>query len=222
MAYEHLALASDISKRLAANRATEELNWRGRPTVRAATGLRLDTGHGAAVASTAPRATATPAARSGAVAPATVSALALKLALQAERTRVATVFASAASHGRERVCATLLSSPKNWSASAIVAELPSMPNDATVAGRGGFAPARAKAPVASKPASTTSAGESWDRVWDRALGKEAAPATAASATWDRAYDRAFGKVQPSTASETTVWDKAIANLTPAGGLKPGA
>ncbi|HVR91455.1 MAG TPA: hypothetical protein VHG29_10230 [Novosphingobium sp.] len=42
---------------------------------------------------------------------------------------MASVFASAGSHGRERVCATLLSSPKGFSAARIVAELPTLPTD---------------------------------------------------------------------------------------------
>ena len=40
-----------------------------------------------------------------------------------ERARIATVFAASASHGRERVCAELLASPKNFAAAAIAKEL---------------------------------------------------------------------------------------------------
>lgn len=205
MAYEGLRLASDVSKRLAAHRATHD-----ETTERRMAGLRLDKPPAATTPQAARSSGATPAA------PAMVSALALKLALQAERARVAAVFASAASHGRERVCATLLSSPKNWSASAIVAELALLPTDATVAGRGGFKAAKAKSPVASKTAVTTSASESWDRTWDRVLGQSAVPKSAANASWDAAYDRAFGKAAPAApvnAEASAAWDGAIANVS---------
>jgi hypothetical protein len=50
-------------------------------------------------------------------------------AVNEERGRMATVFAAGASHGRERVCAALLTSSKNFGADAIVAELPNLPTD---------------------------------------------------------------------------------------------
>lgn len=47
-----------------------------------------------------------------------------------ERARIATVFASSASHGRERACATLLTSHSNFSGAAIAKELAHLPTDA--------------------------------------------------------------------------------------------
>lgn len=47
----------------------------------------------------------------------------------AERARWAKVFASPASKGRERVCATLLAADKGWTADRIIAELPHLPTD---------------------------------------------------------------------------------------------
>ena len=70
-----------------------------------------------------------------------------------ERARFAAVFASDASKGRERACVTLLSAPQNWSASAIVAELPHLPKDADLA-----------ADAARKKQAEIAA--SWDRVYD--------------------------------------------------------
>ena len=51
-------------------------------------------------------------------------------AMNAERGRWAAVFASEYARGREQGCAKLLANPKNWSAAAIIAELPNLPTDA--------------------------------------------------------------------------------------------
>jgi hypothetical protein len=53
----------------------------------------------------------------------------VKAAIAQERARIADVFASPASRGRERGCAALLASPKGWSAAEIVRELPHLPTD---------------------------------------------------------------------------------------------
>ena len=50
-------------------------------------------------------------------------------ATAAERRRVAAVFASAHSRGRERICATLLSHEKGWSAAEIIKQLPHLGMD---------------------------------------------------------------------------------------------
>ena len=54
-------------------------------------------------------------------------------AVKAERTRVAAVFGSPDSRGRELVCATLLTDERAWSAARICAELEHLPTDAELA-----------------------------------------------------------------------------------------
>lgn len=202
MAYEHLALASDVSKRLAANRAASGIDplsaiereglrlpakqgsalWNSR----VALGLDPATGmsparaakHGGADPIAA--ATTPPAARSSAAtpaAPATVSALALSLAVQAERAAVAKLFAHPGAKARVGMLCTRLAS--GMPAASLRAEI--------------------------------DAGKIRTDQELREIVAETVQA-AAAASWDQAYDRAFGKVQPSTAGENTVWDKAIANL----------
>ena len=64
-------------------------------------------------------------------------ALAKSDAVDKERERMAKVFASPASRGRERGCAALLTAEQGWSAAAITAQLPSLPTDAELAGKQG-------------------------------------------------------------------------------------
>lgn len=112
---------------------------------------------------------------------------AVSLAVSRERSRISAVYASPASKGRERGCATLLSSDKGWSASVIVAQLPLLPTD--------------KAQEADKRKRGNAKA---DAVWDRAnanIGRtappkssaqsNAAPAAAAASAdpWERAYAR---------------------------------
>ena len=54
-------------------------------------------------------------------------------AVKAERSRVAAVFASPASFGRERGCARLLSNAQGWTAAQISRELPLLPTDRDLA-----------------------------------------------------------------------------------------
>ncbi|MBB3862214.1 hypothetical protein GGQ88_003512 [Novosphingobium hassiacum] len=72
---------------------------------------------------------------------------AVATAVAQERARAATVFASDKSRGRERVCATLLSSPHGFSAQAIVKELGSLPLDRDVAAKCAQPSAEARAEI---------------------------------------------------------------------------
>ena len=181
MAYETLKLASDVSKRLAANRAAGELNWKGRPTVRAATGLRLDTGHGATAASTPRAAATTPAASAHATTPAWLQ---VDLALKAERKRTEDVFASAASRGRERSAVIMLTGEPKTSAADIIARLSGLATDAHFAG------VRSDASAATRQAT---ANATWDRAYDRAFGK-AAPASPVNAKTAAVWDAAISNI----------------------------
>lgn len=159
MAYEHLALNSDISARLAAQRAKAGLP--------------------AACATSTPRAAATsttPAARAGATTPAWLQ---VDLALKAERKRTEDVFASAASRGRERSAVIMLTGEPKTSAADIIARLSGLATDAHFAG------IRSDASAATRQAT---ANATWERAYDRAFGKSPAPAPAAASTdpWDRA------------------------------------
>ena len=136
MAYEHLALNTDISARLAA--------------VRAKAGLP------AACASGAPRAaatTTTPAARAGVTTPAWFQ---VDLALKAERKRIEDVFASAASRGRERSAVIMITGEPKTSAADIIARLSGLATDAHFAG------ARSDASAAKRQAA---ASATWDRAY---------------------------------------------------------
>ena len=101
---------------------------------------------------------------------------AVSAGVRRERERVAAVYASEHSKGRERGCAALLSSDKGWSAAQIIAELPNLPTDRENAARNPAAKARSAAvweraqalnsgqPVAADPKGHHAAS---DAVWDR-------------------------------------------------------
>ena len=161
MAYEGLKLASDVSNRLAAQRAKAGLP--------------------AACATSTPRAAGP--LPSGRYTQTDIDR-AVNAAVHSERCRVANVFGSQASHGRERICAKLLAHPAGWASSFIITELPNLAGG----NAGKPAPKASRQVQASKPAPSASASEAWDRAYDRAFGKSAAPAPAAASTdpWDRA------------------------------------
>lgn len=69
-----------------------------------------------------------------------------------ERARIRAVFASEASHGRERLCANLLTTSDGWAAATIISKLPNLSTDAELA---------AKAKVAHR----AKADSVWDRAW---------------------------------------------------------
>ena len=159
MAYEGLKVASDVSKRLAAQREKAGLP--------------------AACATSTPRAaatTTTPATRAGATTPAWFQ---VDLALKAERKRTEDVFASAASRGRERSAVIMLTGEPKTSAADIIARLSGLATDAHFAG------VRSDASAATRQAAASAA---WDRSYDRAFGKSPTPAPAAASIdpWDRA------------------------------------
>lgn len=91
-----------------------------------------------------------------------------------ERARVAMVFAAPGSHGRERVCATLLSSPKGFSGSLIVAELAQMPTDRE---QGGVA----RNDVAA------AGDDPWERIYATAAQPETREHPGGGDVWTRAY-----------------------------------
>lgn len=135
MAYEGLKVASDVSRRLAAQRAKAGLP--------------------AACATGTPRAaatTTTPAARAGATTPAWFQ---VDLALKAERKRIEDVFASAASRGRERSAVIMLTGEPNTSAADIIARLSGLSTDAHFAG------VRSDAGAAARHAAASAA---WDKA----------------------------------------------------------
>ena len=105
---------------------------------------------------------------------------AVAAAVAAERRRVASVFASPASEGRERVCADLLTSARGFSATSICAELPNLPTDNE----------RGQAQTAAVSAQSNA-------VWERAFAsnspaaKTAAPKAdkdTSESIWDKAYN----------------------------------
>ena len=135
MAYEGLKVASDVSRRLAAQRAKAGLP--------------------AACATGTPRAaatTTTPAARAGATTPAWFQ---VDLALKAERKRIEDVFASAASRGRERSAVIMLTGEPKTSAADIIARLSGLSTDAHFAG------VRSDASAAARHAAASAA---WDKA----------------------------------------------------------
>jgi len=107
-----------------------------------------------------------------------------------ERERWAKVFGSVHSKGRERVCATLLSAPKGWSADAILAELPTLPTDQQQAG--------------STPAAMAAADASWDRAYGLAASSASTTPTAkpTTSTADAAWAKAYG-VAPTASSKSS-------------------
>ena len=166
MAYEGLKLASDVSRRLAAQRAKAGLP--------------------AACATSTPRAaatTTTPAASAHATTPAWLQ---VDLALKAERKRTEDVFASAASRGRERSAVIMITGEPKTSAADIIARLSGLATDAHFAG------VRSDASGATRQAA---AAASWDRAYDRAFGKAepASPVNArTAAVWDAAISNIAG------------------------------
>ena len=104
-------------------------------------------------------------------------------AVTAERQRVATVFASSASFGRERVCADLLASHKGFSGSAICAELANMPTDRDRD--------RQRAAAKSQKASA---------IWEKAIARNNHERGSAQSN-DGTNDRS-----------SNVWDQAIAKV----------
>lgn len=84
-------------------------------------------------------------------------------AVAGERARIANVFASEPSRGRERVCAKLLAHAAGWSSKSIIAELPSLPNDSAVAAR----PGRTRKVTTIKKAASSpgAAADSWDKAF---------------------------------------------------------
>ena len=164
MAYEHLALNSDITARLAAHRAKAGLP--------------------AACATSTPRAaaaTTTPATRAGATTPAWLQ---VDLAVKAERKRIDDVFASAASRGRERSAVIMITGEPKTSAADIIARLSGLATDAHFAG------VRSDASAATRQAASTA---SWDRAYDRAFGK-AAPASPVNAKTAAVWDAAISNI----------------------------
>lgn len=111
---------------------------------------------------------------------------AVSSAVMAERRRVAMVFATQASIGRERVCADLLAHPKGFSGAAICAELANMPTDSSRA--------REQAATKSQKASA---------VWEKAIARNnrekgsaksaEGPQGRSSNVWDQAIAKVYGK-----------------------------
>ena len=100
--------------------------------------------------------------------------------VKGERDRVATVFASEHSRGRERGCVALLTADKNWSAAEIVANLADLPTD--------------KEGRANGPEDRQKADDVWNRA-NSAIGRvsetdaeDDAPRETASDPWERAYN----------------------------------
>jgi hypothetical protein len=108
-----------------------------------------------------------------------------------ERTRVASVFAADASKGRERMCARLLTSPKGFSASSIIAELPNLGTDRSGSRGGSNVLARtALVRGSGNPAKAKAASDAWDKIHAE-MGAEGAGGSkstkSASAAWDQVY-----------------------------------
>lgn len=116
-------------------------------------------------------------------------ATATTLATQRERRRVDEVFASPASKGRERGCATLLTADKSWTSAAIIAELPSLPTDKELES-------------ADRKKGQAKADAAWDRA-NAKIGRTAPPkssaqsdpAPAAAAASADPWKRAYGRIQ---------------------------
>jgi hypothetical protein len=111
------------------------------------------------------------------------------VAVARERRRMAEVYASPHSRGRERGCATLLTADKGWSAAEIVKELPHLPMDA-------------KRATAANRASS-------DAVWERANASRGNDASRASANGTAArrensdpWSRAYASVSRNGSSST--------------------
>lgn len=102
-----------------------------------------------------------------------------------ERSRVSTVFASEHSRGRERGCAALLTASENWSASAIVQELPNLPTDQNLG--------------------ASSSGRTSAERWERANAVAQANTCGFSAAAD-------STAQPQGKSAASRWDKANAKV----------
>jgi hypothetical protein len=77
---------------------------------------------------------------------------------EAERERMAAVFASSASRGRERTAADLLAF-QEWSAGEIITRLAALPSDAELARQ-------------RKANGQAAAGKVWDRAYDRIAGRK--------------------------------------------------
>lgn len=120
-----------------------------------------------------------------------------------ERARITAVFNSDASRGRERMCAKLLSGPRYFSASAIIAELPSLGTDASNFGRSRASSGRSPHQVRSQDLAlvtgkgSKAAGEAWDKAIASLPGANTKPSDASgrsnsSDVWDQAIARQFG------------------------------
>lgn len=125
------------------------------------------------------------------------------------------MFASPHAKGRERVCSVLLAHDANWSAAAIIKQLPTLPTDRERAS--GWTPEReakasavwAKARVNAFPkqaaADQTASGDAWDRAIAANTGESGS--TAASDAWARAR----AQVYPEQAAKGDLWERAYAS-----------
>lgn len=90
-------------------------------------------------------------------------------AIAAERARIAKVFGSEASKGRERMCATLLASPKGFAADDIIAELPGLSTGSAGAGTNVLRKC-ALVQGSGDPTAMRTAAASWDKVYGDVSG----------------------------------------------------
>lgn len=107
-----------------------------------------------------------------------------------ERARVTAVFASDASKGRERMCAKLLTSPKGFSASLIIAELPNLGASRGGSGVGSNVLTQCAMRRAPNPAKAKAASDAWAKIYGE-MGAEGAGGSkstkSASDAWARVY-----------------------------------
>ncbi|WP_126174362.1 hypothetical protein [Altericroceibacterium xinjiangense] len=135
------------------------------------------------------------------------AAFAAQNATSRERARMAEVFASPHSRGRERGCVTLLTADKGWSAARIVAHLSDLPTDrelhaASPAGRAAsdavWSKVHGSSSTASEAPKPKAEATGTDAVWNHAnaaIGRTKAtdePAKGrkdSASVWDRVYGR---------------------------------